>query len=175
MITYRPATPADHQTLLTLARETFAETYTDLTPEDLDHHFNTTLTPEYIESALVQDHVIFALDHETPIGYIQFGPTDPNLSKHIHRIYLRKTHQRQGIGTHLLNLALNHPIIINAPEVSIDVWSENTVALRLYQSHGFKITREYFLTFPSGPSETPDYFMTRKNPAQPSPNPESSL
>lgn len=175
MITYRPATPDESETLLTLARETFAETYTDLTPEDLDHHFQTTLTLDYIQSAIVQDHIIFALDQNLPIGFIQFGPTEPSLPKHIHRIYLRKTHQRQGIGTHLLNLVLDHPLITSAPEVTIDVWSENTVALRLYQSHGFEITREYFLTFPSGPSETPDFFMTRKNPLQPSPNPETSL
>jgi len=56
----------------------------------------------------------------------------------LNRPYVETARQGRGIGHALLDAALAHPRLARAPRVRLQVWDENTRAVRLYESAGFR-------------------------------------
>lgn len=82
----------------------------------------------------------FAFDGNTIIGYVCFGPINKSI-KCGHRCYLGigilEEYTGQGLGTRLINIALNRMKQEGYKLCELEVFEGNERALRLYQKSGF--------------------------------------
>lgn len=78
------------------------------------------------------------------MGYVQFGDVDiPEVEvqpgdQELHRIYVETAMHGQGLGRQLMDAALGHPRLADAPRIYLTVWEQNERAVRLYESLGFE-------------------------------------
>ena len=122
-----------------------------------------TLAPESWRKYLAHDRVLLAEDGTRLVGYLQFGPHEPD-GVFFHRLYVATDRLGQGIGSRLLRAALDAPEVRAAPEVLIDVWEHNTGARRLYERFGFVATGQRTPDFvtASGEVSPGDLIMVRR-------------
>ncbi|WP_237208988.1 GNAT family N-acetyltransferase [Rothia nasimurium] len=153
MTTIRPATPADAAELAVLSAETFSETFTYYPPEDLAAYLAEAYTEEgYTHEITSSDYGIWVAEQEgSLIGYVVAGSAHlphPELSEadgEIRRLYVRSNHQGQGLGSQLLEQALQWLLKDNHQRTLwLGVWSENYGAQRLYQRYGFERVGDYY-------------------------------
>lgn len=141
----RPVTEADLPALADLARRTWLDAFGDSVREDeAAAYAHATRSEHYFRSALRTDTILVAEADGELVGYVKFGdvkipeveaePGDAGL----HRVYVETALQGSGIGGELVRAALSHPRMRAAPRVYLEVWEENRVAVRLYESFGFR-------------------------------------
>lgn len=87
------------------------------------------------------------------------GPEDQG----INAIYVLDSHQNSGVGRKLLEAAFAHPRLQAAPAHYLDVWEENTRAVHLYESLGFKLVGVCLIKA-DGEVVGEDLVMRRENP-----------
>jgi ribosomal protein S18 acetylase RimI-like enzyme len=68
-----------------------------------------------------------------------------NLLAYIFLLYVNPEHRRLGIGKTLMQEATNWAIAKGYPQIGLQVFTENQIALNLYQNLGFK-TQSLLLT-----------------------------
>lgn len=88
--------------------------------------------------------VLVALDQEIPVGFISIWM--PN--NFIHHFYVDQKYQGKGVGTLLLNAAIQKTLL----PITLKCLEENTKAVAFYRKKGF-IEKE------RGPSEHGDYIL----------------
>ena len=164
----RRATVADAQALAEVGASTFVETFGNMySAKDLADFLATEQTPERYR-AWAQDPryaLWLAEDGERTLGFALAGPCSlphdevtPGCGE-LKRVYLRREAQGAGVGTRLLNAALDW---LTAPgrDLWIGVWSENFGAQRLYERHGFEKVGTYY--FPVGEQRDFEFILRRK-------------
>lgn len=94
------------------------------------------------QSKLISNNwpVFYAIDGETVVGWVDITPSsNPRLS---HRGFLGMgiltSHRRQGLGTQLLQAAIEHAKKIGLEKIELSVYSENLAAIALYKKVGFQ-------------------------------------
>jgi ribosomal protein S18 acetylase RimI-like enzyme len=100
---------------------------------------------KYFKSVIGRDTILIALEDSRVIGYIQIsdirykveGVEVSEGDQAIHSIYVDTEHQGKGVGRALMDAAFNHPRIRGAEKIFIDVYEENTRALKFYKKYGF--------------------------------------
>lgn len=144
-IEIRRAHASDVEALADLASRTFGDEFgASLQPEELALELETRRSPAYFAEALKSATVLVAERNRALVGYVQFGRVDiPELSaaagdRQLHRLYVDRAAQGRGLGRQLLAAALAHPDMASARRIFLTVWEENTRALRLYESVGFR-------------------------------------
>lgn len=150
-IRFRDATLRDTAMLAELGYDTFFETFGHLyAAEDLRAHLNAQCSEDFFHAALTSgDHIILAEDNGHAVGYCKIGRIGmpvaypPAEAQEIHRIYVRKAYQGQGLGQELLERALQTKRLREAPVVYLGVWEENLPAQQLYYRHGFMPVGRY--------------------------------
>lgn len=145
MIALRECTPADMPQLEALARDTFTETFGHLyDARDLNAHLDTKCSVPYFIEALSHPptRIIIAWEGRDAVGYIKWGALEldagdgpPASAREIHRLYVRATHQKHGIGKQLLEYAL--AACSDAAAIYLSVWEHNEKAQRFYARYGF--------------------------------------
>lgn len=165
----RTARTDDTTALAAFARETYTQAFGHtFSATDLVAHLDKHLTPETFAHYLAEDIVLLAEENGALIGYIQFGAIhDLAFSQDIdaqelRRLYVHPTFQNQGVGTQLMEAALAHPRLREAPQIYLDVWDRNHGALRFYQRHGFEVIGTRAFEVESGAETTPDLIMVRR-------------
>lgn len=88
--------------------------------------------------------VLVAIDQEIPVGFISIWM--PN--NFIHHFYVDQKYQGKGVGTLLLNAAIQKTLL----PITLKCLEENTKAVAFYRKKGF-IEKE------RGPSEHGDYIL----------------
>ncbi|MFH7005000.1 GNAT family N-acetyltransferase [Flavobacterium bizetiae] len=88
--------------------------------------------------------VLVAIDQEIPVGFISIWM--PN--NFIHHFYVDQKYQSKGVGTLLLNAAIQKTLL----PITLKCLEENTKAVAFYRKKGF-IEKE------RGPSEHGDYIL----------------
>ncbi|ESQ86982.1 hypothetical protein ABAC460_21620 [Asticcacaulis sp. AC460] len=168
-----PVAPAHIAALSALAADCFDETFGHLySPRDLE----TFLTQSYNPASLLAetgDTAQFwrmAVDAQgRTAGYLHCGPVtlphaEADRARHgeLKRIYVRASHQGQGLGKRLLETALDWMAATygDAPQW-LGVWSGNHRAQAFYAAHGFQRVGEY--KFPVGET-LDDEFILRRSP-----------
>ena len=76
-------------------------------------------------------------ENKTPVGYIFFWIIDQEMQ--LHRLAVRKTRRRQGIGSLLLQEMIDTCQSAGVTEGSLEVRASNQDAIDLYQKTGFTI------------------------------------
>ncbi|MEL6781147.1 MAG: N-acetyltransferase [Pseudomonadota bacterium] len=148
----RPASETDLNALEALSRRTFIEAFGALySADNLNEFLRAYHTEELYGQALAdRDRILLVVERcDTLIGYCLCTPLDlpapapPAGSMELKRIYLDSAAQGQGIGQALLDEALGHPAMRQAPAIFISVFSGNPGAQRFYARNGFEQVAEY--------------------------------
>lgn len=145
----RRATPADAQVLSDIGQATFTETFGHLyPPEDLAQFLEEAYGLERTRADLADpDKAAWLVEADgEAVGHALAGPCDlPHAEvtpqcEELKRLYLLKAHQTGGVGSRLLDEALDW---LGARRIWIGVWSQNHGAQRLYGRRGFEKVGEY--------------------------------
>jgi len=132
-ITIREAEAADLPALADLATRTWLDAFgATLSPENAAAETDEGRSEERFRRALDERTILVAEEESALLGYVEFDEGE------LHRLYVETALQGRGIGRVLLERALSHPRLANAPRVVLQVWDENTRAVRLYESSGFR-------------------------------------
>lgn len=144
----RDVVKGDVPSLSVLASDTFIETFGALyTQEDVQAHLKDKCSEQYFIDAMAEGaRVALVSDADTLVGYVKWGKVElptahSNGAREIHRLYVRATHQAQGIGAQLFEYAMH--ACAAAPEIYLGVWEHNTKAQRFYARYGFSHAAEY--------------------------------
>ncbi len=151
----RLASVDDAPLLARLARETFIDTFIHelghrYPQEDLAAFLTKNYTPEFFIHSLTQgDALWIASQHGDVAGYAKAGKSDlpvaDRIEPHgeIHRLYVVRKYQGQGIGKRLMQAMLEAPLLAQASAVYLGVWENNHPAQRFYARYGFSPVGEY--------------------------------
>lgn len=146
----RPANSADIPALLALSRASFTDAFGHLyNPDDLAEFLDThrtrgKLTAD-IESSVIEVTVAeedgallgYSIVHLAE-GFAQRPPPGPEHPATLSQLYCARETGGRGIGTQLLENALQVARANGCDAVQLSVYSENFGAQRLYQRYGFR-------------------------------------
>jgi len=131
----RPARVEDVAALADLARRTWLDAFgASVSPENAATEADEGRSEERFRAALAERTILVAEENDALVGYVEFDDTE------LHRLYVETALQGRGIGRALLETALAHPRLASAERVVLQVWDENTRAVHLYKSVGFRRT-----------------------------------
>ena len=151
-----------------LARRTWSEAFgASVSPEDEAAELEATRSEAYFVEALRETTILIAEDGGRCLGYVQFGDAEiPEVDvrpgdQGLRRLYVDATAQGRGLGRRLLEAALEHPRLATASRIFLTVWEQNTRAMRLYESFGFR--RVGTTRFAIGSEVVEDLVLVREN------------
>ena len=152
----RPAAEADAAALGELGRQTFIDTFVEefgipYPAEDLADFLDDSFSVETIRRKLGEPGAAWwVADQDGRL--LAFANAGPNTLPHpdarashaeLRRLYVSKAAQGLGLGTRLLQTALDWMEAHTDGPLWIGVWSGNLKAQRLYAHHGFEKAGEY--------------------------------
>jgi len=166
--TLRRAGSADADRLAALAARTFTETFGHLYPPDDLASFLAGTYSRTAYRALLADpeHAIWLLEQDgVPVGHAEAGPCKlphPGVAPgdgELRRLYVISSLQGRGLGTYLMQAAMDW-LLRNGPRpLWLGVWSENLGAQRFYARYGFQQAGEY--QFVVGGTRDREFVFTR--------------
>lgn len=74
------------------------------------------------------------------VGFANYSKVNSDKSVHLHAIYLLPEFQWKGIGTKLLDYAIEH---LDVTEITLDVEHKNKPAIKFYENKGFVKISEF--------------------------------
>ena len=167
----RVATILDIDTLITLARTTFWDTYHLYnTVQNMHDYMDSYYAPAVFEALLNDSKTVFYLaeneDNEA-VGYaqLQYDLRDANLAPthqkvvQLARIYVHKSAQNKGIGAVLLHGSLQAAAAKGCTALWLTVWKKNPNAIAFYQKNGFETIG--ITTFVLGDDAQEDWVMQK--------------
>ena len=168
-IEFVPVTLSDITQLSVLARETYSETFSDMnSAETMATYLNEAFHTEQLNKEISNpDSLFLFLMVEGQIaGYLKLNENkaqsefqEPD-GLEIERIYLKKEFQGHGLGSTLLDKAIDIAITENKSYVWLGVWEHNDHAIAFYEHKGFKITGHHY--FEMGAERQKDYIMRKE-------------
>lgn len=153
----RPIEGRDLPALSALAARTWADAFGHtVSEEEQAAELEQTRSEEYFRAAMEKDAILLAEDGGELVGYVQFGDVaiaevdlEPG-DQELRRVYVETRLHGRGIGRALTEAALAHPRLANAPQVFLQVWEENSAAVGLYESLGFRVVGRTRFTIGDG-------------------------
>lgn len=147
-ITVRQAYAADVDTIVSLGRKTFVETYGDTNKKEavaayVDQMFNHERIEKEVNTFGERFFITYVGD--LPVGFTKLSenriPKGLNGKKKIQleRIYVLKEYQGFKIGTELIEKVLSVAKEEGYKIVWLSVWQKNNKAIQFYQKAGFVI------------------------------------
>jgi ribosomal protein S18 acetylase RimI-like enzyme len=169
----RTARPDDAQALVALARRTFVETFIEgfgipYPERDLAAYFATAFDVETTRARLSDQAEAWWVAEDAAGHLLAFANAGPNGLPHplarpghmeLRRLYVARSAQGLGLGTRLLDLALDWMQAHTDGPLWIGVWSGNLKAQKLYAAHGFEKAGEY--QFPVGDWRDDEFILRR--------------
>lgn len=144
--TIRPATPAEVNGIIHVARRTWDVTYAQSVAA---HNRRTFLDRAYSAQALREairreelGWFFVALHTETVVGFAQYVRRSDGQGELV-RIYVHPDHQRRGIGRGFLAIGLAKMDVAGIRECYVSVEADNAAACAFYERFGFRPRREY--------------------------------
>ena len=167
-ITIKKCTLEDLHKLQEVGYETFNETFKDQnSPQNmkayLDGAFNLTQLEK--ELATTSSQFFFVYLNQDVAGYLKVNTNDAQSedmgdeSLEIERIYVKNQFQKNGIGKHLFNKALEIALEHKLKNIWLGVWEKNENAIAFYKKMGFEQTGAH--SFTMGDEEQMDFIMTK--------------
>lgn len=152
----RPAVDTDAEALGVLGRQTFIDTFVDLfaipyPADDLATFLDASFSADAIRAKLNEPGAAWWVA-ERDGELLAFANTGPNTLSHpdarashaeLRRLYVGKPAQGLGLGSRLLDVALDWMTANGDGPLWIGVWSGNLKAQKLYAAYGFEKAGEY--------------------------------
>ncbi|KPE50915.1 GNAT family N-acetyltransferase [Chryseobacterium indologenes] len=162
------ATAEDLETIQTLGRQTFSETFSESNSEEamkqyLEESFSTGKIKSELNNA--DSHFFIAWEDDDPVGYLKLnaGSAQTELQNddalEIERIYVKKSHHGKKIGQLLYEKAIEMAENLQKEYLWLGVWEENRRALDFYRKNGFETFGTH--TFRLGDDEQTDLMMRK--------------
>ncbi|WP_207531828.1 GNAT family N-acetyltransferase [Desertivirga arenae] len=168
-IEIRKVTVDDLEALQRIAKETFAETFSDSNNEEnmakyLDEGFSIEKLTREVHNGASQFY--FALLNKEVVGYLKLNTGNAQTEAQddhafeIERIYVLAKYHGKKVGQVLYNKAVQVAEELNATYLWLGVWEENTRAIRFYQKNGFVAFDKHI--FKLGEDEQTDIMMKKE-------------
>ncbi|KRK94745.1 protease synthase and sporulation negative regulatory PAI 1 domain protein [Levilactobacillus acidifarinae DSM 19394] len=143
-----------------MSRETFTATFgAQNTPADLATYLDTAYAATQLTQELENpaSSFYFILKDQIVAGYLKLN-TDAAQTEamgphalEIERIYLRPAFQKQGLGRHLFQIALDQAQRQRKTQIWLGVWEHNLNAQGFYHQLGFHQIGQHTFTLGSDP------------------------
>lgn len=162
----RKAEQRDVPELSALATEAYVEAVGHtFRPSDLQAHLDEHFSQASFRRTIDEDTVLLAFVDDRMVGYVQFGavklPVRPpsDSDRELHRLYVDPKMQSHGLGTRLMDAAMEEMRRSGAANVYLDVWEHNDGAIRFYQRYGFEVVGSHRIAVESGTTPDRDLIM----------------
>ena len=145
---------------------TFYQTFIEKNnQEDITSYIKESFTTEVVQKEIENHNSTFYLakDKDKVIGYLKLNIGDAQTEEgydntlEIQRIYILNDYKKKKIGKTLMEKSIQIAKDKNFDYIWLGVWSENTPAIKFYESFGFKIFANHTFVVGSDPQE--DYLM----------------
>jgi diamine N-acetyltransferase len=169
-ITISRAGTSDVDTIVSMSRQTFSETFASAnTAEDMQQFMDG----EFSVANLTADannpvnHFFLARVQDSDVGYMKLVPgnlpSNASFSNalEISRIYVLKSSIGLGVGRRLMEFAIHYAEEQHFDHIWLGVWEHNVRAINFYQSFGFERfgQHDFFL----GSDRQTDWLMVRSS------------
>jgi hypothetical protein len=168
MTTIQKVSSKDLETLVSISRDTFRETFAkDNTPENMQQYLDENFNPEKLARELHNEYseFYFALADDKIIGYLKTnrGPAQTTAQDdsflEIERIYVLKEYHGKQAGQILFDTALSRARELGMKYIWLGVWEENPRAIAFYSKNGFSAFDKHI--FVLGNDRQTDIMMKR--------------
>jgi ribosomal protein S18 acetylase RimI-like enzyme len=145
--------------IASIGRESFHDAFIDffIKQVDMDHYLDYTYEIQKIKTSIAKPNNVFflALQDGEPTGFAKVKRQSHHSllagDRHmeLQKIYLRKIHQREGIGSTLMRSVATLAAELKPAYIWLDVLIGNTKAINFYATKGFKKFGTHFFTIGS--------------------------
>lgn len=170
-ISIRLATSKDAERIADLSRKTFQETFAaDNTKENMQKFLNEQFTRSKLITEVGEPENIFLLAyHDDDLaGYLKLKDGEPpealkgQPAIEISRLYVLREKNGYGVGSQLINNALEIAVELDKKIVWLGVWERNQKAINFYKKNGFEQFGD--TTFMLGDDAQRDLLMKKELP-----------
>lgn len=143
--------------LLPVAIDTFTETFGPPIndAQDFNTYMKEAFTAEKFRSELSrrESHFFGIYSDSVLVGYLKINHGPAQTEAHppewieIERIYVLKKMYGRGLGTQLMQFAINWAAAHKFSIIWLGVWEHNSRALSFYRRHGFEIYDQHTFNF----------------------------
>jgi ribosomal protein S18 acetylase RimI-like enzyme len=170
-ITIRPCLRSELETLCAIGRETYDDTFREMnTAETMERYLEEAFNAEKMlsEWSNPDSRFYFLYVDADLAGYLKVNDAPAQSDVHdpqsleIERIYIRKAYKGKGLGTYLMNYALQLALDMGKRYAWLGVWEKNTAAIAFYQKMGFEEMGRH--TFKMGDELQSDWIMKKEPP-----------
>ncbi|MCP4417318.1 MAG: GNAT family N-acetyltransferase [Chloroflexi bacterium] len=165
----RTAVNKDLHPLSKLAKETYTAAFAySFLPADLAAHLENNLSPSNFAQILLNQTILVAEEENRMVGFVQIGKAngfaeaDPDKDWAINKMYVHADFQNRGVGSLLMDSALEQLRRAGITRIFLDVWEHNLGAIRFYQRYGFELIGERCFEVDSGAETSLDLIMMRR-------------
>ncbi|WP_269583529.1 GNAT family N-acetyltransferase [Roseibium sp. Sym1] len=162
------ATLADARSLAALSIEVWLDTYA---PEGVSDSFATHVLETYAPAAFADNlkerhkHLLVARNRVGLIGYalldLRAQPvSNSSGTAEINTLYVRRHHQRLGLGQKLFERAMQLATDAGQPKLFLTVYEKNARAIAFYEAQGMRCEGTWTFRFEGG--AVPNLIMTRE-------------
>jgi len=168
-IIIEPCTAQDINNLQKISYETFNDTFENQnSPENMKAYLEKAFNKTQLKKELSNPSSCFFFLHyyDKVAGYLKLNigkAQTEDMGKEaleIERIYIKSNFQKKGLGSVLLNKALEIAEDLNKEKIWLGVWEKNINAIDFYSKSGFIQTGKH--SFFMGDDEQTDYVMTKE-------------
>lgn len=154
-ITIKPCTEADLDDLRKVSIETFVETFGDQnTDEDINEYVRNSLSRAELRRQMREQEsaFFFAVIDDDVAGYLKLNVGAAQTEQvgedalEVERIYALRRFKRQGLGTLMMERAMNEAANRGLNTVWLGVWEHNVAAQRFYERLGFSVFGSHVFT-----------------------------
>ncbi len=154
--------------LQTISYETFDETFRHQnSPENMKAYLEKAFTLQKLEKewATASSRFFFLYHDDELAGYLKVNVGEAQSEAlgddalEIERIYIRKNHQKHGLGKKLFNKAVEVALMLDKQKIWLGVWEKNENALAFYKKMGFVQQGQH--SFYMGDEEQIDLIMVK--------------
>lgn len=167
-ISIRKCRSDELEELRAIAYETYDETFRPMNkPRTINRYLAESFDRKKLAAEMTNpaSHFYFLFADEQLAGYLKINeaPAQSDLndpqSLEVERIYVRKDYKGKGLGTLLLNFALQLAEEMRKRSVWLGVWEKNTDAIAFYKKMGFMEAGRH--TFRMGNELQSDWIMKK--------------
>ncbi len=135
--------------LAKFARRTYQEAYQhEIEEPDLSEYLANEMSDQQFQEMFCVDQFFLVKLNSKIIGFAQFGPVKVEYGKFVSsfdpkgfelkRLYVDPGHQNLKLGTRLIDIVFNQPVLKTFEVLYITTWETNHGAKRLYKRVGFE-------------------------------------
>ncbi|MCM3640157.1 GNAT family N-acetyltransferase [Priestia aryabhattai] len=168
MMNVKKCTLEDVNHLQSISYKTFNETFKDQnSQENMTAYLEKAFTVEQLEKELsnASSQFFFMYVNHEIAGYLKINMNDAQSEDmgeetlEIERIYIGNSFQKQGLGKHLFNKAVEIATTLNKKKIWLGVWEKNKNAIDFYKKQGFVQAGSH--SFYMGDEEHIDFIMVK--------------